>query len=97
MQSVTVSAGQDDDAVNDTATLAHTASGGGYGAVTGSVSVTVADDETAELVPSPTSLPVVEGGEAELHGEAGLGADRAGDGDDRPACRVRTCLWTSRA
>ncbi len=64
VQSVTVSAGQDDDAVNDTATLAHTASGGGYGSVTGSVSVTVADDETAELVPSPTSLPVVEGGEA---------------------------------
>ena len=44
LQSVTVSAGQDDDAVNDTATLTHTASGGDYGSATGSVTVTVADD-----------------------------------------------------
>ena len=45
-QAVTVSAGHDNDAVDDAATLTHTASGGGYGAVSGTVSVNVDDDET---------------------------------------------------
>ena len=62
-QTVTVSAGQDDDASNDSATLTHTASGGGYASVTGDVGVTVTDDDTAGLVFSPTSLTVAEGGE----------------------------------
>ena len=47
-QIVTVSAGQDDDAEDDTATLSHSVSGGDYGSVTaGAVSVTVIDEEKA--------------------------------------------------
>ncbi len=45
-QTVTVHAGQDDDTTHDTAILTHTASGGDYGTVTGSVTVTVTDDDT---------------------------------------------------
>ena len=44
-QTVTVSAVQDGDDADESATLAHTASGGGYGSVTGSVTVIVIDDE----------------------------------------------------
>ena len=62
VQSVTVTAGDDGDAVDDTATLTHTASGGDYGSVTGSVSVTVDDDETVELLLSKASLNPSEGG-----------------------------------
>ena len=45
-QTVTVSAGQDGDAANESAALTHTAAGGGYGSVTGSVTVTVNDDDS---------------------------------------------------
>ena len=45
-QTVTVSAGQDGDDVNESAALTHTAAGGGYGSVTGSVTVTVNDDDS---------------------------------------------------
>ncbi len=61
-QTVTVSAGQDNDTTNDSATLTHSASGGGYGSVTGSVAVTVTDNDTPGLVLDPTSLTVAEGG-----------------------------------
>ena len=45
-QTVTVSAGQDDDAVNDSAVIGHTVSGGDYGSASASdVVVTVDDDE----------------------------------------------------
>ena len=44
-QTVTVEAGQDDDTVNDTATLTHTASGGDYANVTADLQVTVTDDD----------------------------------------------------
>ena len=44
-KTVTVSAGQDDDSTNDTATLTHSASGGGYDSVTGNVEVAVRDEE----------------------------------------------------
>ena len=55
-QTVTVSALQDADTINDSATLTHTASGGGYGRVTGSVTVTVSDDDApAVSFVSPTS------------------------------------------
>ena len=47
-QTVTVSARQDDDAVEDTATLTHTASGGDYGSVSKDLAVTVTDDDTPE-------------------------------------------------
>ena len=53
-QTVTVTAAEDDDAYNDTATLTHTASGGDYKDVTKDLSVTVADDETASLVLTST-------------------------------------------
>ena len=58
---VTVSAGEDDDASNDSATLTHSASGGGYGSITGDVMITVTDNDTPALVFSPTSLTVDEG------------------------------------
>ena len=47
-QTVTVSAAQDSDAADDTATISHAVAGGDYGSVTAaSVVVTVDDDETA--------------------------------------------------
>ena len=60
-QTVTVMAAQDDDAGDDTATVNHTASGGGYNSVTGSVAVTVEDDDTPALEFTPTSVVVNEG------------------------------------
>ncbi len=63
-QTVTVSAGEDDDTTDDTATLAHAASGGGYDDVEADLAVTVSDDDTAGLVLSSTSLGVAEGDDA---------------------------------
>ena len=63
-QTVTVSAGQDDDGANDVVTLAHTASGGDYGSVSKDVVVTVTDDDTAGLVVTPSAVTVGEGGSA---------------------------------
>ena len=48
-QTVTVEADHDDDAVDDTETLVHRASGGGYDAVTGNLPVTVTEDDTAQV------------------------------------------------
>ena len=53
-QTVTVSAAQDNDANDETATLSHSASGGGYNSVTGSVTVRVDDDE-----PPPVNASIV--------------------------------------
>ncbi len=61
-QTVTVLAAADGDTANDSATLTHTASGGGYGSVTGDVEVTVTDNDTPGLVLDPTALTVAEGG-----------------------------------
>ena len=61
-RTVAVSADEDGDTANDSATLTHSASGGGYGSVTGSVAVTVADNDAPGLVLDPTSLTVAEGG-----------------------------------
>ncbi len=60
-QTVTVSAGEDDDADNDAATLLHTASGGDYASETAELSVTVTDDESMGLVLSTSSLGLAEG------------------------------------
>ena len=53
-QTVTVSAGDDGNAVNEMLTLTHTASGGGYGALASgarpSVQLTVDDDDTAGIL-----------------------------------------------
>ena len=60
-QTVTVKAGEDDDAGNDSVTLVHTAAGGEYAGVTADLVVTVDDDETTGLVLSKPSLTVGEG------------------------------------
>ena len=63
-QSVTVTAGQDNDAANDTVALTHTIAAGSaaeYGSVTiAGLNVTVDDDETARVTISPSPLPVDE-------------------------------------
>ena len=62
-QTVTVSAGDDGDTANDSATLTHTAAGGDYASVTGdNVAVTVTDNDRPGLVLDPTALTVAEGG-----------------------------------
>ena len=60
-QTVTVEAGEDDDAAGDTETLLHTATGGGYDAVTKDLGVTVTDNDEARLALSKASLGVTEG------------------------------------
>ena len=60
-QTVTVEAGQDNDGANDTGTLTHTASGGGYVNVTKDLPVTVTDIDQAGIVLSETDLIVTEG------------------------------------
>ena len=50
-----VTAGEDDDAVEDTATLTHTASGGDYASVSKDLPVTVTDNDTPGLVLSKMS------------------------------------------
>ncbi len=65
-QTVTVHAGDDDDAVDDSATISHAVSGAdGYaGIAVASVSVSVTDDDTAGITVSESSLSVNEGGSA---------------------------------
>ena len=63
-KTVTVSAGQDDDAANDSATLTHTASGGGYNSVTGDLDVTVTDDDSATVSLSVSAASIEEGASA---------------------------------
>ena len=67
MQTVTVTGVADADIDDETVTVSLTASGGDYANVTGSVAVTVEDNDTPvdpEIVVSPTSLDVGEGGTA---------------------------------
>ena len=59
-QTVTVRAGQDADGANDTGTLTHTASGGGYASVTKDLPVSITDDDEAGIVLSETDLTVTE-------------------------------------
>ncbi|MCY4278777.1 MAG: Ig-like domain-containing protein, partial [Gammaproteobacteria bacterium] len=61
-QMVTVAAGQDDDLVNDRATLTHSAAGGGYDSVTGNVAVTVIEDDLPTVSLSVSAATVAEGG-----------------------------------
>ena len=49
VQTVTVAAASDDDSANDTAILTHTAAGGDYAGVTGTLTVLVTDDDTGAL------------------------------------------------
>ena len=61
-QTVTLSAGEDADGENDTATVSLAASGGGYADVTGEVTATVTDNDTKGFSLSPASVAVIEGG-----------------------------------
>ena len=68
-QTVTVSARQDSDAVDDTATLTHTASGGGYGSVTAaSITVEVDDDDSPREPQTTTPVVGIAGGGAITEG-----------------------------
>ena len=61
-QTVTVSAAEDADALQDTATVTHTVAGGDYASFdASSVDVTVTDNDTAGVKVSPTSLTIDEG------------------------------------
>ena len=61
-RSVTVGGVDDDDALDESVVVTLSASGGGYGGVTASVSVSVDDDDTVNLVVDPGSLTVDENG-----------------------------------
>ncbi len=62
-QTVTVTAGSDDDAQSDDPiALLHTATGGDYATVTGEVTVTITEDDTAGITVQPTTLAVDEDG-----------------------------------
>ena len=68
-QTVTVTAGEDDDSAADTVTLTHTAvsTDGDYdgdydGATVDEVTVTITDNDTAGVTVEPTALTVAEGG-----------------------------------
>ena len=64
-QEITVSAAEDDDATDGTATIEHTASGGGYGGVSvSSITATEADNDAAGVTVTPTALTVAEGSSA---------------------------------
>ena len=69
-QTVTVSAGEDGDRVDEPAAIAHTAAGGGYGSVSGTVSVSVVDDDAASCTNcvwvTPDSIAVTEGEKAKF-------------------------------
>ena len=56
-----MSAGEDDDAIRDSADIDLSAAGGGFTGTAGSVEVAVTDND-AELILSPTTLTVNEGG-----------------------------------
>ena len=63
-QEVKVSAADDTDGVDGTATITHTAAGGGFGGVTADLPVTEADDDRAVIL-SNSSLTVYEGSTAD--------------------------------
>ena len=80
-QTVTVSAAEDGDPLEDTATVTHTVSGGDYGAITApDVAVTVTDNDTPGVTVAPTSLTVGEGGSGHVHCETEHAAHRQRDG-----------------
>ncbi len=60
-KTVTLTAAEDDDFVDDTETLTLTASGGGYAGVTTDVMVTITDNDAAGLV-APEAVQMEEGG-----------------------------------
>ena len=63
-QSFTASAAEDDDLSDGMATIGHTATGGGYAAVTAPVAATEEDNDRGTLVFSPTAVNVPENSSA---------------------------------
>ena len=61
-QSVTVNVAEDADTANDNATLSITASGADYTSVTGSVTISATDNDSAGLTINPDTLNITEGG-----------------------------------
>ena len=89
-QTVTVEAGQDNDGANDTATLAHTASGGDYVNVTKDLPVSITDDDAAAIVLSETGLTVTGGDAAQRATPSGDWPRGERDGPDYAAmCSAR--------
>ncbi len=76
-QTITVTALEDNNLINETETLTLTASGPGYDDVTGEVRVTVKDGDTAALNISDTSVSVPEGSSAPFN--VSLSAAPSGD------------------
>ena len=77
-QEVTVRAFEGDDAVDESARLTHTASGGDYEGLTATVSVEVRDNDEVALRVSPQSLRLVEGASGKAF-EVWLGAVPSGE------------------
>ena len=105
-QTVTVRAGEDDDGLNGTAPLLHTALGGGYDGITGSVDATEDDNDSASLFFSNTDLQVPEGRDAtytvslatEPSGSVTLTVSKTIDGDEDitvspPSLTFTTTTW----
>ena len=65
-QTVTVSGVDDPDTAEESVTVSLSATGGGYGSKTASVTVTITDDDTANLVVSPSTLSVGEAGSGDF-------------------------------
>ncbi|MCY4332111.1 MAG: putative Ig domain-containing protein, partial [Cyanobacteria bacterium MAG CAR1_bin_15] len=63
-QTVTVAADEDDDTTNDSATLSHTAAGGGYNSVTGNLVVTVTDNDSPNTAPTVANIIADQSGRA---------------------------------
>ena len=63
-ETLTVSAGQDDDLTDGMATIEHTAIGGGYDEVTADLTASEIDNDTASLLFSDTSVMPTEGSSA---------------------------------
>ena len=59
-QIVTVTAEDDDDAVNESVVLTHTATGGDYAGLTAQVEVTVVDDDEPEIIVSHSEVTIHE-------------------------------------
>ena len=65
-QTVTVSGVDDPDTAEESVTVSLSAMDGGYGSKTASVTVTITDDDTANLVVSPSTLSVGEAGSGDF-------------------------------
>ena len=80
-RTVTVTAIQDNDTNDETVTVTHSSVGGGFGPLTGTVTVTVVDDvPPPALVFSPRQLSVDEGDTGDVPAEFGDPTDWCGDG-----------------